>query len=185
MASETTEKALVVAQGQREDRMVGETEADDNGELENSLALDIVNSAIPFFVERLEAATNIPEERKEDVLMLYTGPSRLLRESVGEILELVGAALLWHPPYAPKTRLPGQPAIMPGYYFLGLLAIDEHGEYQCYRTSSGGVLTHMAYKLRKDGWFLWEQPKKYRVKQSANNAISLQAVEKPVAHKSK
>ena len=146
-------------------------EANQDPEEDQERGLTIINPAHP--VQQLPSLTNLPphfqvlelhkhtpEEQAELVLMAteYLGAPRDLVEFMNLDIEVAGAALIWHPPYAAKGSQPGDP-LMPDYYNCRFRLTDG----TIIESSSGIVAQTLAGLLPALGWYDWKVPVTFHV----------------------
>jgi hypothetical protein len=135
---------------------------------------------LPLFMRKLDELDIDPEER-ESLLSCYTGGTiRTMKDYVGEIVEVQGAAILYHGPFMGKDGLPHD-----GYYYNVLLLSqeDERGNPIVIRSSSASLMLHLAYALRLRGWFLWEKPVQYKITLGPDGSHRINNIERPKALK--
>ncbi len=134
------------------------------------------NGEIPLHIEQLMKLA-IPEEEKEPILSVYLGTSyRKFDAYVNEVVEVQGAAILYHGPYKGKDQRNHA-----GYYYNALLTTleDEKGNLIVIKSSSASLLQHLAFKLIKDGWYIWSKPTRYRLSKGEDGSHRMTNMERP------
>lgn len=145
------------------------------------------NGQLPLYIRKLQEL-GVPEEEKEPILSLYIGGAfRSFDYYVNNVVEIQGAAILYHGPYMSRPvkdstgKVIAESQPQPGYYFTAFLTTqeDEKGNLIVLRSSGAFLMLHAAYMVNQRGWFLWEKPIKYRVTRGENGDHRLQNTEKP------
>lgn len=139
-----------------------------------NLVPSITNLPLHFQAMQLEKYT--PEEQAEKVFQAteYIGvPAIPLKRYANREIEVIGGAMIWHPPFRGKSDLPGAP-LQPGYY-KAYLRLDS-GEVV--NTSAWRVTQMLAALLPALGWFDWPISVIFHVEVDDNNAQYLRRVVK-------
>lgn len=176
----TTEKAVQIVDPQTGEVIESEQVEGDELVIGTDAVIESLEAGYnPLFIRKLDELEIVPEEEKESLLSLYTGGAiRKLDSYFNTVVEIQGAAILYHGPYKGKDGFNH-----PGYYFTTFLTTseNEHGELIVLRSSSAGLMLHMAYALNKYGWFLWKEPIKYKIHRGDDGSHRLTNMSRPKA----
>lgn len=139
-----------------------------------NLVPSITNLPLHFKAMQLEKYT--PEEQAEKIFQSteYTGRVAIpLKRYANKEIEVIGGAMIWHPPYKGKTDHPDAP-LRPGYYKAHLRLEDG----TIVETAGWRITQMLAALLPALGWFDWPISVTFYMEVDDNNAQYLRRVVK-------
>ena len=139
-----------------------------------NLVPSITNLPLHFKAMQLEKYTK--EEQAEKVFQAteYIGvPAIPLKRFANQEIEVIGGAMIWHPPYKGRTDPPEAP-LRPGYFKATLRLYSG----VIVETSAWRVTQMLAALLPALGWFDWPIVVTFHVEVDDNNAQYLRRVVK-------
>lgn len=171
----------------RVNEQTGEVYDDEEEQSEETTALTVIDPSQPDNL--VPSITNLPlhfqamnlekytkEEQAEKIFLAteYIGvPAIPLKRYANREIEVIGGAMIWHPPYKGKTD-PSDAPLRPGYYKANLRLDDG----TIVETSGWRITQMLAALLPALGWFDWPISVTFHVEVDDNNAQYLRRVVK-------
>ena len=121
----------------------------------------IWQGGLPEHIRQLYALA-LPEEEKLGLLSIYESGTKVpFKRRINTDVTITGAIIWYHPPFKGKDLQEHD-----GYYKIMFLTDEWSEDMPVVLEASMGALTmHTLAMLRLNGWYLWEKPVTYRLRQ--------------------
>jgi hypothetical protein len=140
----------------------------------------IQENILPLHIQKLHELPYTAAEKAE-LAAIYDAIPEEIKTMGNMVLEVWGAIIMEHLPFKSKKG-----PVMPGYFNALFLCRDpEKDSWFIAKSSSSGLTLHamnmIALRERegKQGWYVWEEPTRYRVAIGKDNSHHFTNVDKP------
>jgi len=147
----------------------------------------LMTGHLPLHMVKLHELQGYTAEQKAELAAIYDGIPEDIKTMGNMVLEVYGAIVYEHLPYMGKDGLPKR-----GYFYALLLCREmETDRFFIARSGGSGLTMHVMnmITLRErdglQGWYLWDNPVRYKVAIDRNNGHHLVNVDRPSVLKNK